>query len=99
MGHSAAWDRIGAVSGILFAVLVILGIQVAAGPADAAVPGDIAGIIALDFGQRHNELWFSAFLITAGMFFLFWFLAFLRDRLEEAQGGGDGCRRWPTAVA
>lgn len=86
MSGSATWDRIGAVSGILFAVLVVVSIQVSMGTGVTSDPSDVAGIVAIDFNQRQEELRFGAFLMTAAVFFLFWFLPMLRHRLELAQG-------------
>ena len=95
MGNSAAWDRVGAVSGIFFALLVILAIRVSASNADASAPSDISGIVAIDFGQRRDDLRLAAFFMTAGVFFLSWFIPFLRHRLEAASGGGG----WVPSVA
>ena len=95
MTRNAAWDRLGAVSGILFSVLVIIGIQVSERVSGQVDPDDVAGVVAIDFGQRHDDIRFSAILLTVGVFFLFWFLAFLRSRLEDA-GVGSG---WLPSVA
>ena len=95
MTRNAAWDRVGAVSGILFAVLVIIGIQISERVSGQVDPDDVAGVIAIDFGQRHDDIRFGAILLTVGVFFLFWFLAFLRSRLEEAEVGSG----WLPSVA
>ena len=95
MSQSATWDRIGAVSGIVFAVLVIVSIQVSLGTGETTTPTDIAGIIAIDYNGRSEELRFGAFLMTAAVFFLFWFLPLLRHRLEAAQGESG----WLPSVA
>lgn len=92
--HNAAWDRIGAVSGIFFAVLVIVSLQVSTGT-NPTNPTDIAGIVAIDYNTRSTNLRFGAYLMTAAVFFLLWFLPFLRHRLEEASGE----RSWLPSVA
>ena len=66
MPNSATWDRIGAVSGIAFAVLVVISIQASVGTSDTTTePGDIAGIIAIDYNQRAEELRFGAFGLSS----------------------------------
>ncbi|MDA1036035.1 MAG: hypothetical protein O3B65_04030 [Chloroflexi bacterium] len=95
MSGSATWDRIGAVSGILFAVLVVVSIQVSMGTGITSVPADVAGVVAIDYNQRQGDLRFGAYLMTAAVFFLFWFLAMLRYRLEQAQGESG----WLPSVA
>ena len=95
MSSNATWDRIGAVSGILFAVLVVVSIQVSMGTGITSDPSDVAGIVAIDFNQRQDDLRFGAYLMTAAVFFLFWFLPMLRFRLEQAQGESG----WLPSVA
>ena len=96
ISKSATWDRIGAVSGIAFAMLIVVSIQVSLGTSDTTTtPSDIAGISAIDYNQRAEELRLGAFLLTAAVFFLFWFLPLLRHRLEWGQGEVD----WPPSVA
>jgi hypothetical protein len=95
MGQSTIWDRIGAVSGIFFAVLVVISLQVSLGTGETSAPGDVAGIVAIDYNQRSEELRFGAFLMSGSVFFLIWFLPFLRHRLEGAQGAGG----WVPSVA
>ena len=71
-------------------------IQVSLGTSDTTTtPSDIAGISAIDYNQRAEELRLGAFLLTAAVFFLFWFLPLLRHRLEWGQGEAD----WPPSVA
>ena len=90
MSKGATWDHIGAVSGISFAMLIVVSIQVSLGTSDTTTTSsDIAGISAIDYNQRAEELRFGAFLLTAAVFFLFWFLPLLRHRLEWAQGEAD----------
>jgi hypothetical protein len=76
--------------------LVIIGVQVALGNANALEPTDPAGVVAINYGLRRDEIRFSAFMLTAGVFFLFWFLAALRSRLEQAEGDDKG---WLPSVA
>jgi hypothetical protein len=45
-----------------------------------------SGIIAIDFNQRQSDLRVGAYLMTTAVFYQFWFLAMLRNRLEQAQG-------------
>jgi hypothetical protein len=89
------WDRIGAVSGITFAVLVVISIQVTLGTGETTQPQDGAGFVAIDYNQRAEELRFGAFLMTAAVFFLFWFLPLLLERLQSAEGEAD----WVPTVA
>ncbi len=95
MARSAAWERIGALSGIAFAVLVIIGFAVGIRQANDVVPSDVSGVIALNFGQTQDEIRLGAMIILAGIFFLFWFLALLHHRLREAEGGAG----WLANVA
>ncbi|MDA0798998.1 MAG: hypothetical protein O2884_10060 [Chloroflexi bacterium] len=99
MPESAMWDRIGAVSGILFAVLVVISLQVSLGTGETTAPTDVAGIVAIDYNQRSEDLRFGAFLMAASVFFLLWFLPFLRHRLERAQGGQGQGHGWMPSVA
>ena len=87
MSKHAAWDRIGAVSGIFFAVLAIVSLQLSLGTKDSPGPSEIAGIIAIDYNTRTDDLRFAGLLMAAAVFFLFWFLPFLRHRLDAASGG------------
>ncbi len=95
MSGSVTWDRIGAVSGILFAVLVVVSIQVSMGTGITSDPTDVAGVVAIDYNQRQDDLRLGAYLMTASVFFLFWFLPMLRYRLEQAQGESG----WLPSVA
>ncbi len=95
MSGSTTWDRIGAVSGILFAVLVVVSIQVSMGTGITSDPTDVAGVVAIDYNQRQDDLRLGAYLMTASVFFLFWFLPMLRYRLEQAQGESG----WLPSVA
>lgn len=95
MPQSVFFDRIGAVSGILFAVLVVISLQVSLGTAATSTPSDVAGLVAIDYNQRTDELRFGAFLMASSVFFLLWFLPFLRFRLEHAMGG----KGWVPSVA
>lgn len=95
MFGSATWDRVGALSGVLFAVLVVISIQVSMGTTVTSDPSKVAGIVAIDFNQRQDDLRAGAYLMTAAVFFQFWFLAMLRFRLEQAQGESG----WLPSVA
>jgi hypothetical protein len=95
MPQSSLWDRIGAVSGILFAVLAIVSLQVSQGTGNTSSPTDVAGLIAIDYNQRGEDLRFGAYLMSGSIFFLLWFLPFLRHRLERAHGSES----WIPSVA
>ena len=95
MARSTTWDRLGALSGIVFAVLVIVGISVGIRQANDVVPTDVSGVIAINFGQTQDDIRLGAMIILAGVFFLFWFLALLHQRLREAEGQGG----WLANVA
>jgi hypothetical protein len=100
MSKGATWDRIGAVSRIAFAMLIVVSIQLSLGTSDTTTSSsDIAGISAIDYNQRAEELRIGAFLLTAAVFFLFWFLPLLHHRLEWAQGEPTGCRPSRSALA
>lgn len=94
MHHSPAWDRLGAVSGIFFAALAIIGVTMTH-PPDAAEPGDVAGVIAIDFLRRRGELEGGGIILLIAVFFLIWFAAFLRHRLNAAEGENG----WLAGVA
>jgi hypothetical protein len=97
MHESVTWNRIGAASGIIFAVLVVISLQVSLGTGDPTSPADPAGIVAIDYNQRSEDLRFGAFLMAASVFFLLWFLPFLRHRLGWAQG--SQAQDWVPSVA
>lgn len=98
MQESKAWDRFGAVSGIAFALLTIIGITIGIGQANQtgrSAVNDPSGVIAIGFVAQRDEMRFGAIALVVGVFFLLWFLPFLRSRLERSPEGGG----WLPGVA
>ncbi len=87
------WDSVGALSGVLFAVLVAVGMGVA-GSANVE-PYDPSAQIAKVFVEQSDQTQFGTILGLGGLAFFFGFLAYFRRRLQQAEGEGG----WLTSVA
>ena len=71
--ESKAWDRFGAVSGIAFAVLTIIGVTIGLGQASqtaGSTADDPSGVIAIDLLTQRDEMRFGAIALIVGVFFL-----------------------------
>ena len=98
MAPNLAWNRLGALSGLLFAVLVFAGMVIGdpnRGGAQTPNPTQPSAEIARALVAHRDNLRLGSYVGLVGVFFLFWFLAYLRHHLERAAGDAG----WLPAVA
>ena len=88
------WERLGALSGILFVVLLFAGVIIASAGFDVEA-SDSAKTIAAEFADNRDQLKVGASIELIGIFFLLWFLGYLRSHLQQAEGEGG----WITSAA
>ena len=91
---NSMWERLGAVSGIVFVVLFFAGF-IAAGAGLDAEASDPATKIAAEFIENKDQLAIGGWILLVALFFLFWFLGYLRSQLQRAEGEVG----WLTSVA
>jgi hypothetical protein len=87
------WDRIGPLSGIIFAVL--FPVSVSLGGGENPDPAEPAADIARKLADNRSEVEIGVYAGLLGTFFLFWFLAYLYRHLRQAEGEG-GWLAWAT---
>ena len=87
------WERLGALSGILFAVLLFAGMSL--GGDESHDPSQPAAVLASRIADERDRVRLGVYLALLGVFFLLWFLGYLRRHLQQAEGE----RGWFTAVA
>ena len=87
------WDRLGAFTGVIFAVLMFVGLSIA-GSADVE-PYDPSDQIARVFVEQEDQTDLGAKIGLVGVAFFFGFLAYFRRRLQQVEGE-DG---WLTSMA
>ena len=87
------WDSVGALSGVLFAVLMAVGMGIA-GNANVE-PYDPSAQIARVYVEQRDQTELGAKIGLVGVVFFFGFLAYFRRRLQQAEGEGG----WLTSVA
>ena len=86
-------NRIGAVTGILFVVLVVVGLVVTDAP--DSEPSDNSAAIAAELENDRDQREVGGVIGLFGWLSFFWFLAYFRRHLQEAEGEGG----WLTSVA
>lgn len=91
-----SWDRIGALSGVLFAVLMMAGFGIGQG----AIAGDLdpdspSATIAKALADGSDQLQRAGIVLLFGLLSFFWFLGYLRRTLQAAEGEGG----WLGSVA
>ena len=91
---NVVWERLGALSGIVFVAILIAGFIVAEGATDVEAH-DPATIIAAEFADNRDRLEAGGSIGLISLFFLFWFLGYLRSCLQQAEGEGG----WVASVA
>jgi hypothetical protein len=82
-GRLARWAP---VSGIVFVVLWIVAVALAADEPDS---GDSDGKILAYYAKHSNRVqhWVAFFLVAVALFFFLWFLSVVRSRLAAVEGG------------
>lgn len=93
MAPKQAFGWFGPVSGILFAVLLVVGFVVAGGGPDADID-DPAAKIAAELEEARDSSYVSFPILGLSLFFFLFFLAHLRDRFRRA--GDEGA--WLISV-
>lgn len=88
MARERAWGWFGPVSGILFAVLVVVAFTVMGGGPDADID-DTGAKIARELEDSRDGAAASFPVFGLALFFFLFFLAFLRDRFRQAGEAGD----------
>ena len=81
------WDSVGALSGIIFAALLFVGVGMSMG-GESHEPSDSSAQIARTFVERSERVQDGAMIHLVGLVFFFGFLAYLRRRLQQAEGAG-----------
>jgi hypothetical protein len=97
MAKRAAWDRLGALSGVLAGLLMAAGFMLG-DPYDPATdpdPTDPSPLLARALIDNRDEARLGAYLGLAGVFLLFWFLGRLYRQLREA----ESAESWLALVA
>jgi hypothetical protein len=78
------WERIGAATGMVSVLLMIIGFSVLPTPPDVNASAAETHAYYVD---EHEGVRASLVLLTAGLFFFIWFLGSLRSALRVAEGG------------
>ena len=86
------WDLVGPVCGIVFIVLIVVGAGVA-GEHDVEI-SDSSADIARELEDKSDQVDVGSLISLVGFVFFFWFLAYFRRHLKQAEGE-DG---WLTSV-
>ena len=91
------WDIVGALTGIVFVVLLIISVAFTPGIRDdidsiTSTPAAEAANVLVD---RSGQVKIGSFIGLFGYFFFFGFLAYFRSRLQQAEGEGG----WLTSMA
>ncbi len=94
MSERPLWDRLGALSGILFVLLTVAAMAVGSTPMELQ-PEQSAASLARELAENRDGSYAGMRLLLVAVFFLFWFLALLRDRLATAEQG----KGWASSVA
>lgn len=94
MSKFPSWDRLGALSGILFVVITVAAIAIGSAPMDLQ-PEQSAALLARELAENRDASQAGMRLLLVAVFFLFWFLAFLRDHLAAAEQE----KGWASSVA
>ena len=88
-----AWDIAGALTGIVFVVLMFVSMAVAGDP--DLEPGDPSAKIATVLAIRSDKVETASMIGLVGLAFFFGFLGYFRRRLQQAEGEGG----WLAEVA
>ncbi len=83
----AWWNRLGALSGILFVVTTIGGIILTSRPNISLNPESPANSIADILTGNSSEIRLGISLVLIGTFFFLWFLSYLRESIQAVEGG------------
>lgn len=94
MSERPLWDRLGALSGILFVLLTVAAMAVGSTPMELQ-PEQPAASLARELAENRDASHAGMRLLLVAVFFLFWFLALLRDRLAAAEQE----KGWASSVA
>ena len=89
------WDSAGAVTGIIFVVLLIVGMGVTGNVMEDLSPSDSSSKIAQVLDDRSDRAEIGSLIALSGLVFFFGFLAFLRRQLQQAEGEVG----WLTSMA
>lgn len=93
--RTALWDRIGALTGIVFVVLTIVSVGLVGDDGGSSDPGDSAVSIARVFDDRADNAEVGYLVGLAGLAFFFFFLGYLKGKLQKSDTGVE----WLTATA
>lgn len=91
--RNVIWNRLGAFTGVIFVVLLAVGMGIAQNP--DVEPSDPSIEIARAYVDRSDQAEIGAMIGLVGLVFFFGFLAFFRRRLQQAEGEGG----WLTSTA
>ena len=82
--YGRRWEQLGAATGIVFVVLIVIGFVVAPEPPQVS---DTPAKVAAYFSGHQNAIQATNFLTMLAAFFFVWFLGSLRSLLRLAEGG------------
>ena len=89
------WERMGALSGALFALLTMASFVVAGDATVNLDPTSTSAIVAKAFADGSDRVSRGGFILLLGLLSFFWFLGYLRRTLQAAEGEGG----WLVSVA
>ena len=90
------WERLGALSGIVFVVLLVISGGIAESNDDADLsPESPSAEIAREFVDQGGQDEVGVLVAFVGLIFFFWFLAYFRLQLQQSEGEGG----WLHSVA
>lgn len=88
LARSLLPDRLAALAGVIFVTLAGAGAALGDpyAPATDPNPTQPADALAAALVRNRDQARLGAYLVLIGVFFLFWFIAYLHGRLREAEG-------------
>lgn len=96
MDRNKNWNLIGAISGVVFVVLIVAGMAIAGDP--GVEPTESSDVIARAFEDRSDDAELGSYISLIGALFFFPFLAYFTNRLRSAERS-EARSSWLTTAA